>query len=129
MPTATVYVVSADPAMLACLVEWLRSASLRIKAFTDLQACLDHVGPDRIGCLLVDMPANHSLGSEPSQFAAACARMPTLFIVDRGDVPQAVSALKAGGLVILERPVTRADLLAGIQRAGSDDGYPIAWRT
>ena len=125
MPTVTVYVVSADPAMRACLVELLRSASLRSKAFTDLQACLDHVGSDRIGCLLVDLPANASGGSEraePSQLAAACARMPTLVIVDRGDVPQAVSALKAGGLVILERPVTRADLLAGIRRAGSDEG-------
>ena len=60
--------------------------------------------------------------AEPSQLAAACARIPTLVIVDRGDVPQAVSALKAGGLVILERPVTRADLLAGIRRAGSDEG-------
>jgi FixJ family two-component response regulator len=48
--------------------------------------------------------------------------MPTLVIVDRGDVPQAVSALRAGGLVILERPVTRADLLAGIRRARSDEG-------
>jgi two-component system, chemotaxis family, CheB/CheR fusion protein len=122
MPTATVYVVSADPSMRACLVELLRSASLRSKAFTDLQACLDHVGPDRIGTLLFDMPANDSGGSEPSQLAVACARMPTLVIVDRGDVPQAVSALRAGGLVILERPVTRADLLAGIRRATSDQG-------
>jgi FixJ family two-component response regulator len=122
MPTATVHMVSADPAMRACLVELLRSASLRSKAFTDLQACLDHVGSDRSGCLLVDLPASASGGSEPSQLAAACARIPTLVIVDRGDVPQAVSALKAGGLVILERPVTRADLLAGIRRAGSDEG-------
>jgi FixJ family two-component response regulator len=121
MPTVTVYVVSADPAMLACLVELLRSASLRSKAFTDLQACLDHVGPDRIGSLLFDMPANDSGGSEPSQLAVACARMPTLVIVDRGDVPQAVRALKAGGLLILERPVTRADLLAGIRRTRSDE--------
>jgi FixJ family two-component response regulator len=119
MPTVTVYVVSADPATRACLVELLRSASLRSEAFTDLQACLDHVGPDRIGTLLFDMPANDSGGSEPSQLAVACARMPTLVIVDRGDVPQAVGALKAGGLVILERPVTRADLLAGIRRARS----------
>jgi FixJ family two-component response regulator len=122
MPTATVYVVSADAAMRACLVELLRSASLRSKAFTDLQACLDHVGSDRIGCLLIDLPANAYGGSEPSQLAAARARMPTLVIVDRGDVPQAVSALKAGGLVILERPVTRADLLAGIRRAGANEG-------
>ena len=121
MPTVTVYVVSADPATRAFLVELLRSASLRSEAFTDLQACLDHVGPDRIGSLLFDRPANDSGGSEPSQLAVACARMPTLVIVDRGDVPQAVGALKAGGLVILERPVTRADLLAGIRRARSDE--------
>jgi len=122
MPTATVYVVSADRAMLACLVELLLSASLRGKAITDPRACLDHVGSDRIGCLLIDMPVNESGGSEPCQLAAACARMPTLVIVYRGDVPRAVSALKAGGLVILERPVTRADLLAGIRRPGSDEG-------
>ena len=122
MPTVTVYVVSADPAMRACLVELLRSADLRTEAFTDPQACLDHVGPDRIGCLLIDLPANASGGSEPSQLAAACARIPTLVIVDRGDVPQAVSALKAGGLVILERPVTGADLLDGIRRARSAEG-------
>jgi FixJ family two-component response regulator len=108
--------------MRACLVALLRSASLRSNAFTDLQACLEHVDSDRMGILLVDMPASDSGGSEPSQLAAACARMPTLVIVDRGDVPQAVSALRAGGLVILERPVTRADLLAGIRRARSDEG-------
>jgi FixJ family two-component response regulator len=122
MPTVTVSVVSDDPAMRARLVDLLRSASLRSKAFTDLQACLEHVGSDRKGILLVDMPASESGGSEPCQLAAACARMPTLVIVDRGDVPHAVSALKAGGLVILERPVTRADLLAGIRRAGADMG-------
>jgi len=122
MPKVTVSVVSGDPAMRACLVELLRSASLHSKAFTDLQACLDHVGSDPIACLLVNMAANDSGGSEPSQLAAACARIPTLVIVDRGDVPQAVSALRAGGLVILERPVTRADLLAGIRRATSDQG-------
>jgi len=122
MPNVTVYVVSADPAMRACLVDLLRSASLRSKAFTDPQACLDHVGSDRMGILLIDMPANDSGGSEPSQLAAACARMPTLVIVDRGDVPQAVSALRAGGSVILERPVTGADLLAGIRRARADEG-------
>ena len=122
MPTVTVSVVSADPAMRACLVALLRSASLRSNAFTDLQTCLEHVDSDRMGILLVDMPASDSGGSEPSQLAAACARMPTLVIVDRGDVPQAVSALRAGGLVILERPVTRADLLAGIRRARSDEG-------
>jgi FixJ family two-component response regulator len=122
MPNLTVYVVSADPAMRARLVELLRSASLRSKAFTDLQACFEHVGPDRTGILLVDMQANDSGDFEPSQMAAACARMPTLVIVDRGDVPRAVSALKAGGLVILERPVTGAELLAGIRRARSDEG-------
>jgi two-component system CheB/CheR fusion protein len=122
MPTVTVSVVSADPAMLACLVELLRSASLRTEAFTDLQACLDHVGSDRIGCLVVDRPADDSDGAEPSQLAVACARMPTLVIVDRGDVPQAVGALKAGGLVILERPVTRAELLASIRRAVPGEG-------
>jgi FixJ family two-component response regulator len=121
MPTVTVSVVSADPAMRACLVALLRSASLRSNAFTDLQACLEHVDSDRMGILLVDMPASDSGESEPSQLAAACARMPTLVIVDRGDVPQAVSALRAGGLVILERPVTRADLLAGIRRASESD--------
>ena len=76
MPTATVYVVSADPAMRACLVELLRSASLRSEAFTDLQACLDHVGSDQIGCLLIDLPANAPGGSEPSRAEPSRASSP-----------------------------------------------------
>lgn len=131
MPTATVYVVSADPAMRACLGQLLRSASLTSEAFTDLQTCLDRVGQEPSGCLLtccllVDLPADDLRGAEPSKLAAACARMPTLLIADRGDVPTAVSALKAAVLIILERPITRAGLLAGIQRARSDKRYPIA---
>lgn len=53
---------------------------------------------------------------------AACARLPVIVLVDRGDVPIAVRAIKQGAVDVLEKPLRGQDLLAHIRAAAGREG-------
>jgi two-component system CheB/CheR fusion protein len=44
-------------------------------------------------------------------------RLPAIMITGYGDVPIAIEAMKAGAVDFIEKPVGRAELLAGVERA------------
>jgi len=51
--------------------------------------------------------------------AATCTRLPVLLLVDRGDVPIAVRAIKVGALDVLEKPLRDTNLLERIKVAAA----------
>ena len=58
-------------------------------------------------------------------------KLPAIMITGQSDVQTAVSAMKAGALDFIEKPVSRSDLLASIGRAleqSSDSTKRTAWR-
>jgi two-component system response regulator FixJ len=120
MLCTTVFVVSDDAAIRDSLAELTASAGLRAETFPSLDAWLDAVGTDRQGCLALDARPRDFVGTEKfSKLAAFCARRPVVLLIDRGDVPMAVRAIKGGAVDVVEKPYRNADLIERIKRAAT----------
>jgi FixJ family two-component response regulator len=118
----TVFLVSDDPAIRDSLSELVASAGLTAEIFASLEVWLDAVQPEREGCLLLDARARDLTGPERlARFASVCARRPVLVLIDRGDVPVAVRAIKDGAVDVLEKPLREDDLLERIKRAAATE--------
>lgn len=118
MSYGTVFVVSADAAIRDSLSELVASAGLPVETFPAIDTWLETVQPARQGCLVLDARPRDLAGSAPlARFACVCARYPILVLIERGDVPLAVHAVKAGVLDVVEKPCRAEDLLHRIRRA------------
>jgi len=118
MTPATVFIVSEDAAIRDTVAELVAAAGLRFETFACLAEFTEAVAMDRSGCLVLDTRGRDVADpTRTAAFAGICARRPVLLMVDRGEVPTAVRALREGALDILEKPFREAQLLAGIERA------------
>ena len=122
MAYTTVFVVSDDPAIQDSLSELVASAGLTAEIFPSLEVWLDAVQPERGGCLVLDTRVRDLTGPERlARFASVCARRPVLLLIDRGDVPVAVRAIKEGAVDVLEKPLREDDLLERVKRAAATE--------
>lgn len=122
MERPIVYIVSADAAVRDSARQLVEAAGLQAQTFATLQAFLEAVTQGYCGCLVLDVYQGDL--SDPQQqagLATACASMPGLLIVDRGDVPMAVQAVKAGAMEIVQKPYADESLLGGIKHALETD--------
>ena len=118
MTDKRVYVVSDDPAIRDALSELTACDDLQTETYRSLAAWLEAVPAAQPGCLVLDAPTE-DLG-DPERLAlltATCARLPVVVMVDRGDVPAAVSAIRAGVLDVVEKPLRNGNLLERIRKA------------
>ena len=118
MGRPVVFVVSADAAVGDSVKNLVESAGLPTETFRSLQVFLDMVGPERRGCLVLD--AHISDMRDPdwqASLVVAYTRMPGLLIADRGDVPAAVRAVKAGAMDVVQKPYRDENLLDSINKA------------
>ena len=134
----TVFVVSDDPAIRDSLSELVASAGLTAEIFPSLEVWLDAVQPEREGCLLLDAWVRDLTGPERlERFASVCARRLVLLLIDRGDAPVTVLAIKDGAVSVLENPpgkttcssASNARQRQSRMRARSADAAPSYVRT
>jgi two-component system, LuxR family, response regulator FixJ len=117
-----VYVVDDDDAVRDSLTALLDSAGYRVAAFESAEAFLRadplQGGKTDAGCIVSDirMPGLDGLQLQ-EKLNARQVRLPLLFITGHGDVPIAVSAMKAGAVDFLEKPFDETTLLDSIRRA------------
>ena len=118
MANLVVYVVSADAAVRDSIKTLIESADLSAETFCSLQKFLDSDKSDRRGCLVVDAYVS-GLGEAQWQadLAVAYSRMPGILVTDRGDVPTAVRAVKAGAMDVVQKPYQHVKLLVSIKNA------------
>jgi len=110
-----VSIVSEDVQVRQSVKALVESAGLHAATFPTLQALLDADEPESRGCL-VFYPQNNTLGDPVQQagLAAVCAWRPGILITERGNVPAAVQALKAGIRDVVQKPYRERDLLEQI---------------
>jgi len=114
-PPATgepVFVVSGDAAVRDSIAELVSVLGLRAKAFCSLDDWSASVHPESRGCLVLDAP----LAELGARLSTVCSNRQVLLLVDRGDVPLAVSAIKLGASEVLEKPTRDERLLECIRR-------------
>lgn len=120
MECTTVFVISEDSAIRDSLSELVASAGLRAETFPSLEKWLETVPPERQGCLVLEARVCDFTDLErTARFASICARRPVLLLVERGDVPIAVRAIKGGAMDVLEKPYRDENLLARIKRVAA----------
>lgn len=118
MNRETVYIVDDDEAVRHSLCLLLRSVGLAARGFESGAVCLETLGPQSSGCVLLDIRMPGMSGLEiQERLVEQGVLMPIIFITGHGDVPMAVRALKAGAHDFIEKPFNDQDLLDRVQKA------------
>jgi FixJ family two-component response regulator len=115
-----VFVVDDDPAVREGLCSLIRSAGLKVEAFSSAREFLHRPLPEVPvpGCLVLDIRLPGVSGLElQRELTQTSAHPPIVFITGHGDIPMSVRAMKAGAVDFLTKPFRGKDLLAAIHRA------------
>lgn len=117
MNEPVVSIVSEDAQFRQSVKALVESAGLPTATFPTLQALLDSQESESRGCL-VFQPENNTLGDPEQQarLAAACAGRSGILIIERGNVPTTVLALKAGIRDVVQKPYRDMELLECIEK-------------
>ncbi|MFN2110179.1 MAG: response regulator transcription factor [Anaerolineae bacterium] len=114
----TVFVVDDDPEVQNALRWLIQSVALPVETFGSAEGFVDAVGPDRPGCLVLDvrMPGMGGLRLLEN-LRSLEIQLPVIVLTGHGDVPLAVRAMKAGAIDFVEKPCADQDLLDRIYSA------------
>lgn len=116
--TPTVFIVDDDEAVRDSLAALVESAGLTAEPYESGTAFLEAVGPERSGCVLLDVQMPGPGGLEIQQrLAADHTALHVIVVTGHGDVPLAVKAMKAGAFDFIEKPFNDEGLLDCVRRA------------
>jgi two-component system response regulator FixJ len=114
----TIYVVDDDAGVRDGLKALLAVKGFEVATFASAEAFLADVGEIGPGCVLVDVRMPGMSGLElQRELKKKHAALPVVIITGHGDVPMAVTALKAGAIDFIEKPFDTDALLAAIDEA------------
>jgi FixJ family two-component response regulator len=114
----TVLVVDDDPAMLELISLQLMAAGLRVISFNSGRKLLEGELNDVAHCIVSDIRMRDMDGLElQSELNRRRSRLPFIVVTAHGDIPLAVTAMRAGAADIIEKPFTSTRLLAAVERA------------
>ena len=113
-----VCVIDDDPQMREALQLLLMTASLSTRTFESAEAFLASVADDLPLCVVIDVRLPGMNGLELLQaLRSRRQRTVAVMITGHGDVPMAVSALRAGAFHFIEKPFDPQTLLESIEEA------------
>jgi FixJ family two-component response regulator len=114
----TIFIVDDDEAVRDGLCELLRADGKQTRAFDSAEAFLAAGVEGDCGCLIVDihMPGLSGLALQQN-LASRGISLPVIVITGQGDVPKAVTALKAGAVDFIEKPFNAEALLNAVHEA------------
>ncbi len=113
-----IFVVDDDRHVREGIRRFLEAEGHTVEDFATCEAFFESYDPGREGCLLVDfyLPGMTGLDLLRRLRTQQC-QLPTILITGNSDVQMAVMAMKSGASDFIEKPVTRGDLVASIERA------------
>jgi FixJ family two-component response regulator len=116
--SSTVFVVDDDPGVRKALTRLLRTAGFEVCCYTSASEFLKQHDRNQPGCLLLDlaMPGLNGLELQQALAESGCERS-IVFISGQADIPKTVTAMKAGAVDFLTKPVEDEALLAAVRAA------------
>ncbi|MEZ2354361.1 response regulator transcription factor [Caballeronia sp. RCC_10] len=114
-----VFVVDDDEGVRRAMTRLILSAGYRVEGFASARAFLDRSSlADAEGCLVLDvqLPDLNGLALQ-RQLKATGVSLPIIFVTGHGDIAMTVSAMKAGAMDFLAKPVGQTDLFIAIESA------------
>jgi two-component system, LuxR family, response regulator TtrR len=119
--TRLICVVDDDEAMRDSLRWLLEATGYRVATYSSAERFLNAYKPGAASCLVLDVRMRGVSGLELQQeLNRRGETLPIIFITGHGDVPMAVSAVKAGAFNFLEKPFRDAQLLAIIEQSATE---------
>ncbi len=113
-----VYVVDDDDAVRQGLQALLTVNGYEVATFDSAEALLENLPQDAAGCVLADVRMPGMSGLElQRELKRRRPALPVVIITGHGDIPMAVSALKAGAVDFLEKPFESDAILGSIDEA------------
>ena len=111
-------IIDDDQSIRKSLSRTLSVAGFEVVAFSSANEFLAAVDTDKVACAVSDlrMPGVDGLALQRT-LRARLPHLSMVFITGHGDVPTGVSAMKAGAVDFLEKPVRSDVLLEAINRA------------
>src|SRR5271167_4432762 len=117
-PAPIVFVVDDDDSVREALASLVRSAGMRVDVFASAQAFLSRPPVDAPSCLVLDVRLQGDSGLDlQRRLAELNTQIPIVFITGHGDVPTSVTAMKAGAVEFLLKPLADVNVLEAIDRA------------
>ena len=127
-----IFVVDDDSQVREAIRAVLEEDGQSVEDYPTCEAFLEAYRPGREACLLIDAYLPGMNGLELLQrLHDAGHRLPAIMITGNSDVPMAVQAMKAGASDFIEKPISRSELLASVERAleqSRDSSKLSAWR-
>jgi two-component system CheB/CheR fusion protein len=127
-----IFVVDDDDGIREAIRVVLEDDGRAVEDFATCEAFLAVYRPGREACLVIDayLPGMNGLALL-GRLHDAGHRLPAIMITGSSDVPMAVQAMKAGASDFIEKPISRSELLASVDRAleqSRDSSKLSAWR-
>lgn len=114
----TVHIVDDDNSVRDSLSLLLKFRGFRVREFASAEDFLEAWKPDWRGCLLLDLRMTGMDGLALQQVLTdQGSRLPIVFLTGHGDIAQARTALKAGAVDFLEKPIDHEALFTSISEA------------
>ena len=118
---ATVFVVDDDVDLCRAVRRLLSSAGYQSRTFSSSAEFLADHDPETPGCIVLDLSMPDLGGFEvQAALAAAGCRRPIIFLTGYGSIPVTVTAMRAGAVDFLVKPVEESRLFAAV-----DEGLRI----
>jgi FixJ family two-component response regulator len=113
---ATVFVVDDSPQMHASIAQHLQAARMRSEFFPSGEEFLKKYDPSRPGCLVLDEGMKGMNGLElQRQLLERDIPIPVVMVSAFADVRCAVSAIRAGAVDFLEKPIQEGAFLRAVR--------------
>jgi FixJ family two-component response regulator len=120
-PRPLVAVVDDEPDVCEAIAMTLKSAGFRAAVYTDPSAFLETVSRLDAVCILLDVRMPGLSGLEVQRaLASGGIDTPVVFVSGHGDIPMAVTAVRAGALQFLEKPFHAQALVDAVREAAAE---------
>ncbi len=114
----SVLVVDDDPSVRQSVGRLARSLGHTVVAFGSAQEFLASLGPEVLGCVVLDVQLPDLNGLDvQARLAELGLELPIIFLTGRGDIPTSVRAMKAGATEFLTKPFQPEELAKAIGSA------------
>ena len=118
MSTPIVSVVDDDEQVRESLAALIQSMNLEVECYASGREFLDRYSPEQPGCIVLDLKMPQLNGLEViEEMSSRQIEVPVIMISGHGDIPAAVSAIKAGAVDFLEKPYPGSALMDSIRKA------------
>ena len=114
----TVFVLDDDVPTRQSIEEALVTVGLRAEMYGTVRDLIDHVSPERAGCVIIDLHSNTTAGVDAQRLLKARnCQQPVIIVTGQYDVPTAVLAMREGAIDVLPRPLNAQHLIDDVHRA------------